>query len=81
MDCGVIEMNEKFDAIPMTSKSWGITDEGVVYNNELHTYDTIKKISHFSQATHCSVLSILPCSRGLQVHESTGAFCLGPPLQ
>ena len=44
-------MNEKFDAIPMTSKSWGITDEGVVYNNDLHTYDTIKKISHFSQAT------------------------------
>ena len=37
---------------------------------------------HFSSTlTHCSVLSILPHSRGLQVHESAGAFCLGPPLQ
>lgn len=44
-------MKEMFDAIPMTSKSWGITDEGVIYGDVLHPYDTIKKISQFAQPT------------------------------
>lgn len=44
-------MKEMFDAIPMTSKSWGITDEGVIYNGVLHPYDTIKKMSSFVQPT------------------------------
>lgn len=44
-------MNEMFDAIPMTSKSWGVTNEGVIYDGTLHPYDTIKKISFFAQPT------------------------------
>lgn len=37
---------------------------------------------HFSSTlTLCSVLSILPPSWGLKVHETAGASCLGPPLQ
>lgn len=44
-------MKEMFDAIPMTSKSWGVTDEGVIYGGVLHPYDTIKKMSSFAQPT------------------------------
>ena len=44
-------MNEMFDAIPLTSKSWGVTDEGIIYDGVLHPYNTIKKISLFAQPT------------------------------